>query len=293
MPELPEVQTTVSGLSAIIPGLVITNTWTDYRSDFYRGKDVIHNPIFFKQFKKSVIGKRISSVSRRAKNILIHLADNQGEMSGTILVHMKMTGHLLYGDYNREDPFNRFIHFTLTFSNNKTLELSDMRRFAKVTWIPATHFDTTTHLQGIGPEPLEDTFTYTLFKNRLHKKPNGKIKTVLMDQTVIAGIGNIYSDEMLWRAGIHPERQVESIGEIQLKKLFHAMKEVLNKGIDFGGDSMSDYRNIDGNRGKFQEQHCAYRRTGKKCDKKGCAGTIQRKMVGGRSAHFCDTHQQR
>ena len=113
-----------------------------------------------------------------------------------------------------------------------------------------------------------------------------------MDQSVIAGVGNIYSDEALWRAGIHPEERVRDIDEAKLKSLYTATIEVLKKGIDFGGDSMSDYRNIDGERGEFQEKHEAYRRTGKPCMKRGCSGTIQRKIVGGRSAHFCSVHQR-
>ncbi len=117
-----------------------------------------------------------------------------------------------------------------------------------------------------------------------------------MDQSIISGVGNIYSDEALWRAGIHPEERVKNISDELLKKLYTATQAVLEKGIDFGGDSMSDYRNIDGERGKFQEQHQAYRKTGKPClkkiDGKICTGIIQRKVVGGRSAHFCTVHQR-
>ena len=113
-----------------------------------------------------------------------------------------------------------------------------------------------------------------------------------MDQTILAGMGNIYSDEILWRVGINPEKKISSIKEADFKKMFKAMRETLTKGIDFGGDSMSDYRNIYGEKGKFQLHHEAYRRTGEKCRKKGCKGIILRKMVGGRSAHFCSVHQK-
>ena len=113
-----------------------------------------------------------------------------------------------------------------------------------------------------------------------------------MDQAIIAGIGNIYSDEILWRAGIHPERKVSKVAESELKLMFKAIKETLTKGIDFGGDSMSDYRNIEGLPGKFQMHHETYRRTGERCRKKNCKGIIQRKMINGRSAHFCSIHQR-
>ena len=113
-----------------------------------------------------------------------------------------------------------------------------------------------------------------------------------MDQSIISGIGNIYSDEILWRAGVHPLSNPIAIPEKNLKLMFKATKEILNKGIDFGGDSMSDYRNIEGLPGKFQSKHEAYRRTGKPCRKKGCKGIILRKVIGGRSAHFCSVHQE-
>ncbi len=275
MPELPEVQTTASGLDGVVRGLSIIDVWTDYNSPLF--KESIKNPRYFAAFRKKVKGKTILHVSRRAKNVLINLSDNL-----TILVHMKMTGHLMYGDYDRTDPFNRFIHFILYLSNGKNIELSDMRKFAKVVVVP-TDSD---HLAGLGPEPLEKEFTFKIFKERIHLRPKWKIKPTLMDQTVIAGIGNIYADESLWRAGIHPEEIVSKIPDKKLKELYIAIQKT------FGGDSMSDYRNIHGKPGKFQEKHQAYRKHGKKCGKKGCKGFITRKVVAGRGTHFCSVHQK-
>jgi formamidopyrimidine-DNA glycosylase len=286
MPELPEVQTTVNGLNRHIRGLKIVDVWTDYNSLFQKGKDSIKDPPYFKYFKKKVIGRKVKSASRLAKNVLISL-----DSSDVILVHMKMTGHLMYGDYDRADPLNRFIHLVFTFNNGKTLELSDMRKFAKITLIKEEDLEKTAHLEHIGPDPLDKSFTFTLFKERINSKLNGRIKNVLMDQGVIAGIGNIYSDEALWRTGLNPEERVKNIPNPLLKKLYSDIKAVLKKGIDFGGDSMSDYRNIEGKRGRFQGQHKAYRKTGERCSKHGCGGIILRKVVGGRSAHFCSVHQ--
>jgi formamidopyrimidine-DNA glycosylase len=206
---------------------------------------------------------------------------------------MKMTGHVMYGDYNRKDPYNRFIHVIFTLSNGKTMELCDSRKFAKVTLIKTDSMYETVHLKGVGPEPLEKEFTFGVFKNHLNKKPEAMIKALLLNQEIIAGIGNIYSDESLWRAGIHPESIVSSIKDKQLKELYDAIRSTLLKGIDFGGDSMSDYRNIDGNRGKFQEQHRAYRKTGSFCSKKGCKGKIVRIVVAGRGTHLCNIHQKK
>lgn len=307
MPELPEVTTTVKGLQKVLPGLIFTDVWTDLakkNQTIKQFKETIKNSAFFKSFKQKIIGVKIINVERRAKNILINIEGGQ-----TILIHLKMTGHLLYGKYifNKKenrwtpdekekkalfDPYNRFVHVVFSLSNGKHVAFCDSRKFGKVTVIKTSNLGTTLHLRDIGPEPLSKTFTFAEFTNRLLLKPNWKIKTVLMDQSVIAGIGNIYSDEMLWSAGIHPESIPLKIPKTVLLKLFNNMKEVLAKGIDFGGDSMSDYRNIDGVRGNFQHHHNVYQKKNTKCVKKNCKGVIMRKVINGRGAHFCDTHQK-
>lgn len=309
MPELPEVQTTVNGINHYTKGLSITDAWTDYFSINYKRKNHIKNKLFFTQFKKEIIDAKILKAERRAKNILIELSNGK-----TILIHMKMTGHVLYGKYHMQkkkdsnkrtteewvsidensalnDPFNRFIHLVLTLSNGKHLVLSDMRKFAKVTLLPTESLHDSLDLSGLGPEPLEKNFTAKILTERLKTKPKGKIKTVLMDQSVVSGIGNIYSDEILWASNIHPLSITSRLKPLNIRNIWKHTKIILNRGIDFGGDSMSDYRNLDGLPGEFQHKHNAYRRTGKKCTKKGCAGTIHRQMIGGRSAHFCPTHQ--
>ncbi len=288
MPELPEVETTTRGLRKTIVGLRIRSVWTDLNTKDKRQKEAIANPKYFSIFKKEVKNKKIISVERRAKNILINLSDGK-----TILAHMKMTGFFFYNP-----PKNaKFLHIIFTLNNGKKLALSDMRKFGKMTLLDTLVAHDSKHLNNIGPEPLDKNFTIVKFQERLEKKPNGKIKTVLMDQSIIAGIGNIYSDEILWRAGVHPERKVSTLlrqgytGQ-EIKLIFKAMKETLTKGIDFGGDSMSDYRNIHGLPGKFQLHHQAYRRTGKKCRKKNCKGVIVRKIINSRSSHFCSVHQK-
>src|SRR3989344_7599921 len=306
MPELPEVETTMRGLKRAVVGLVIKDVWSNLNTKDKRQKESVANTKFFTIFRKKIRNRKILSVERRAKNILINISGGY-----TILVHLKMTGHLLYGKYkflkkeNRwipdeqgplHDPFNRFVHVVFTFSNGKHLSFSDMRKFGKITLLNTKVAHNTKHLNNIGPEPLEKQFTLEKFKECMRpasaKATGGRrIKTVLMDQGVIAGIGNIYSDEILWRASVHPERKVSEVKENEFKLIFKAIKETLAKGIAFGGDSMSDYRNIHGLPGKFQLHHEAYRRTGEKCRKKGCSGKIMRKIVNGRSAHFCSKHQ--
>ncbi len=298
MPELPEVETTANILNKKLKGLSITNVWTDYDSKFYSGKNEIKNKKYFPEFKKQVLGNKIISAGRRAKNVLIHLSGNK-----TILVHMKMTGHLMYGAYKFEkgkwiapkgplsDPYNRFVHLAFTLSDGKYLVLSDTRKFAKVFAFDTDKINEETDLKKLGPEPLEKDFTYKVFKERIYKKPKGKIKTVLMEQELIAGIGNIYSDEALFLSGIHPTAHVEKIKEENLKKLYKSILAVLKKSISVGGDSMSDYRNPFGERGGYHKIQHVYGREGEKCHIKGCDGIIKRIKVGGRSAHFCDCHQ--
>ena len=122
-------------------------------------------------------------------------------------------------------------------------------------------------------------FNWKILKKIISRKPNGKIKTVLMDHSVVAGIGNIYSDEILWASRINPERKVSSLTDSDIKEIFKWVKKLLVKGIDFGGDSMSDYRNPLAEKGDFQNHHNVYRRTGKPCLRKGCSGKIVRKIV--------------
>jgi len=299
MPELPEAQTTASILNKKIKGLRILDVWTDYNSAFNRGKNNIKDKSYFPYFKKEVLNKEVLNVTRRAKNVLINVSQDK-----TILVHMKMTGHLLYGKYKFEngkwlppkgsslsDPYNRFIHLAFGLSNKNTLVLSDARKFAKVFVFDTDRINKIPDLEKLGPEPLEKSFTYKVFKERLYKKPKGKIKTVIMYQTIIAGIGNIYSDEALWYSSIYPAMRVKDISEEKLKLLYKNIVKILKESIKVGGDSMSDYRNPLGEKGGYQKLHKVYRRIGEKCKMKGCKGIIRRIKVGGRSAHFCDVHQ--
>ncbi len=323
MPELPEVTTTVKGLEIVLPGLKILDIWTDLakKNPIKQFKGTVKDAEFFKYFKKEVTGAKVLGVERRAKNILINLSPTpsaqkihlghspSGRGRNTILIHLKMTGHIIYGKYVYDkkknkwephknerkalhDPYNRFIHVVFSLSNKKQFVFCDSRKFGKVTLLPTATAHETVHLKNIGPEPLLSGFTFPKFKAQLLKKLNWSIKTVLMDQTIIAGIGNIYSDEMLWLADIHPESKPVKIPEKLLRVLYASMKKVLNKGIDFGGDSMSDYRDINGERGKFQNHHNVYRKAKERCGKKGCMGVIIRKVINGRSAHFCNKHQK-
>lgn len=285
----------------MLPGLSITDIWSDMWSESKLARNTIKDKTYFSYFKKYTLDQKVLRVRRRAKHILIDL-----ENGFTIILHMKMTGHIMYGTYKQNetyngkewpwipvtkdspllDPYNRHIHVVFTLSNKHHMVFCDSRKFGTIVVekTDTLHLERLSHL---GPEPLEASFTLSLFKARLMKSPARAIKTVLMDQSIIAGIGNIYSDEMLHRAHILPTRTAKNLTVSEFSLLFKAMKEVLLKGIDFGGDSTSDYRNIKGERGAFHSNHLVYLRTKEKCYTKNCKGVIQKKTIGGRSAHFC------
>lgn len=305
MPELPEVHTTATILNKLTKGRTIKSVWTDYDSLYFYGKENIKDPKYFKKFSREIRGKKIKKVWRRAKNVLIDIGGDK-----TIFIHMKMTGQLLYGKYKRtrgadadfgwqaadeksplRDPYSRFIHLVFELDNDQHIAFSDMRKFGTVKLISDKKAYSKEFAQ-IGPEPLEDSFDFKKFKEVLSKKPNGYIKTVLMDPTVVVGIGNIYSDEILFASKIKPDRKVSSLSDAELRLILKNTKKILSKGIDFGGDSMSDYRNPYGKKGEFQLHHQVYQRKNEKCLRRGCDGTIARKVINGRSAHYCPECQK-
>ncbi len=269
MPELPEVETTVSELRDKILGRKILKVWTDFEKMF--------KPNFL-EFEKGVIGRTIKEISRRGKNIIIELDSGK-----YILVHQKLTGSLLYGAKTEES----YIHLILNLDKGE-LALSDLRKFAKVAFIP--DLENYPDYKNLGPEPLNREFTSEKFKEIL-KKSKGKIKKVLMDQDKIAGIGNIYSDEILFEAKISPLRETQKIKAKEIKILYLAIKKILEKAIKAKGTSVSDYRRPSGEKGGFEKFLKAYQREGESCPRH-CGGKIQRLKFNGRSAHFCPKCQK-
>ena len=307
MPELPEVHTTVESLKKTVVGLTIKDVWSEYDSDHYKGKNNIKDRKYFKKFKKAVRNKKINNVERKGKHVLIHLSDNL-----TVLTHMKMTGHYLYGRYKkttarekrdlwsnwtaiekgplRDDPFNRFIKLVFVLSNDNCLTLSDMRKFATV-FLYRTD-NPPKELTDLGADPLDKDFTFKKFLDLLPYRSVRPIKQVLLDQSIISGIGNIYSDEILWHSDVHPQNLTGALPRSSLYKIYSSMKIILREGISLEGDSMSDYRLPNGEKGSYQHNHKVYRKNGQLCSRRGCKGKIQKMTIGGRSAHFCNKHQK-
>jgi formamidopyrimidine-DNA glycosylase len=283
MPELPEVHTTIEGLKGVIIGKTIKEVWSDfYIGTAHRERQTIKNKKYFNKFRKLAKGSKIKSLERRGKNILINLDNGY-----TIIVHMKMTGCLMY----KKDKKEKYTHLVFTFLSNDYLLLSDMRKFASVTISKTNELHLHEGLAKLGPNPLDPKFNSQKLFEIIRLKRQTPIKSALLDQTAIAGIGNIYSDEILWKTGVHPLSRADKIPAKKFNEIFKAMQKILRFSIKHGGDSKSDYRNAFGGKGHFQNFHKAYGRKGSKCPKPKCLGIIQRTVVGGRSAYFCPKHQ--
>jgi formamidopyrimidine-DNA glycosylase len=289
MPELPEVQTTVDGLRKKVLQRAFIDVWSDW------GK-IVKKPNF-SNFKKDIEGKKIVDITRRGKNIIFELSGGY-----SLLVHQKMTGHFLLGIWKIIDnkvilpkagplseKINTFLHLIFFLDDGSMMGLSDVRKFAKIELWKKEELENSEYFKNIGPDPLDKGMNYKIFRNIISKK-KGAIKKILMDQSLISGVGNIYSDEALWRARIHPLRTVSSLTDNDFQAIYKSIVFVLNKGIELGGESFSDYRNTEGERGNFDIERKVYRREGEKCSI--CNATIKRIKIGGRSAHFCPNCQQ-
>ena len=291
MPELPEVETIVRDLNKTGAHKLLCarfiNVWTNFPK-------TIKEPESFEQFKNKIKGKEIQKIWRKGKNIIFSLSE-----SYFLLIHQKLTGHLLFGRWEfREgewvapagplaEKVNSYIHLLFTLDSGQMLALSDLRKFAKVKLLDNEKLKK--EISFLGPEPLEKDFAFEKFRRSLEKR-KGKIKQVLMNQEIIAGIGNIYSDEILWRAKVHPFKDVSKLTRKELENIYKSMREILAKAIKLGGESISDFRKISGERGYFDKERRVYRREGEKCSR--CGTIIKRIKLAGRSAHFCPRCQK-
>ena len=291
MPELPEVETIVRDLNKKVIGLKFLDFWTDWPKSVKTHK--------LTDFAREIKGKKILRARRRAKYILMDLSGGQ-----TLIIHQKISGHLLYGKWKmmdgkpvadvegpiKSDPYNRFVRHIFYLSNGFMLGFSDVRRFGKIFLGDTEKIENINEIGKLGPEPLGEKLTFEKFKDIISRK-KGLIKRVLMDPFTIAGIGNIYADEILWYAGVSPLRKSDKLKYSELKAIYKSAHLVLEKAIKAKGDSEQDYRTLDGEFGGYQKLQKAYQQTGKKCQKKD-GGVIKRVAINNRSAHFCPVHQK-
>jgi len=296
MPELPEVEIIKRGLSEKIIGKGIADV--DVRVvKMFQGK------------KEDIVGAKISKIKRRAKMLLIGLSNDK-----TMLIHLKMTGQLVYrqvkseklkvksGGQNTEfrggHPQkgylgklpNKFTHVIFTFKDGGVLYFNDLRKFGYIKVYDADEIEDLKVLKELGPEPFTEELTVEYLMRICAKRPRVKIKQILMDQTVISGIGNIYADESLFCAGISPLRLSKDVKRSEFKKIIECVKKVLKKGLKYGGSSENTFVNVGGEQGQMQNHFQVYRQTGKPCPK--CGGKIVRIVITGRGTHYCPKCQQ-
>lgn len=274
MPELPEVETIRRSLEEKIKGKTMLGVDV-FLDKMLKGL----NPA---EFGENLKGRKITGIDRRGKYLIIHL-------SGGLLmvIHLRMTGQLLYCSADQEKA--KHTHVVFYLNDLGQLRFVDQRQFGKVYLVKAKDLDNISGLKTLGVEPLSDAFTRELFKKGLRNR-RVKIKPLLLDQTFVAGIGNIYADEALFRARINPERVAAALSPRESSQLYRAIKEVLIEGINNHGTSIKDYKDADGNKGSNQDNLRVYGRTELPCVK--CGTHIQRKVISGRSSHFCSKCQK-
>lgn len=292
MPELPEVQTIVDDLNKKLKGDKIVSFWSDWEKTIKNMRVA--------DFKKGIVGRKILKARRIGKNMFIDLSGGK-----TLYIHLKMTGHLLVkspeskSEKNKHNYFgdrvNQYIHHIWKIKDKngkkeKTLEFSDLRKFGKIVLVDTDEINNLPEIKSLGMDAMDGSFTLKKFEEILDKKKNGKIGLILMDQSLIAGIGNIYRSEILFESGIDPRREVSGLKKGEIKKIFDNIKKVLKKAIKMRGTSDSDYRDTSGAPGKFHKVLKVYRRSGKKCKK--CANIIKRDKMGQRSFFYCPVCQK-
>ena len=279
MPELPEVETVVRGLREVLPGRRVMQVRLSGKTDF------IDDPA---AIERDLPGKCITAVRRFGKYILLDLSpgangsaapDNQsGAAPQSLLVHLGMTGRLRV--LAAAQPVDPHTHVFFVLDDGRELRYTDIRRFGRMGIVTTDHRES--ELGKLGVDPLEATAKE--FGDALHTR-RAPIKSALLNQSALRGIGNIYADESLWRAKIHPLRLASGLSEKELRALYRAAQHVLQEAIRLKGSSVSNYVDAEGRPGKMQQRHRAYQRQGEKCAR--CGSLIRRIVVAGRSTHFC------
>lgn len=287
MPELPEVETIRIGLARLLPRKTIAKA------------DCIDSPKSFPNDAATVqeflLGAKITQVRRRAKVLLIDLQTDY-----TLVIHLKMTGQLVYrgeqvfGAGHPNDSLigklpDKSTRVAVTFTDGAHLYFNDQRKFGWVKLFPTLEVPNIDFMQKVGPEPLEDSFTPAEFIPRIRRRNNTTIKAAILDQTVLAGVGNIYADESLWASKLHPSTRVKDVSDTLLAELLANIKSVMNLSIAHGGSTDKNYVDAEGKKGSYLTFANVFRREGKACPR--CGTIIAKIRVVGRGTHICQTCQ--
>lgn len=281
MPELPEVETICAGLRKQIVGRRIEQV-------------VVRRPdLRFPlpaDFAERLRGRQVSEVGRRAKYVLVRTDDGQ-----VLVMHMGMSGRLRFWQPGEDDPTpaepGPHDHIVFSVGNGATLTFQDPRRFGYMTIVREAELDTHPFFSGLGPEPLSAEFDADYLSRALANKKT-PIKSALLDQHVVAGLGNIYVCEALFEAGISPRRQAYTVRGKRAERLVPVIKDVLRRAIAAGGSTLRDYAHIDGELGYFQHDFAVYDREGLSCGRPGCDCVIKRITQSGRSTFYCGRAQR-
>lgn len=268
MPELPEVETIRRQLSEEIVGLTIAG------AAIYLNKVIKEPPP--ESFLREIRGRQITGIARRGKYLLFDLSGGY-----LMVIHLRMSGQLVYESETAPQP--RHTHLILHLERGR-LRLTDLRQFGRVWLLPAEKSARMAQLTKLGPEPLTAEFTETYFIQRL-KSSRRQVKPVLLDQKVVAGIGNIYADEALHLAGLHPGRYSDGLSVKEAKELYRAVKEVLREGILHRGTSIQHYVDAVGRHGSHQDFLRVHNRAGQPCPR--CGTAVVKVKLGGRGTYFC------
>lgn len=287
MPELPEVETVRRGLSELIISRQIKSVEHDTPKSFPNAEADVN------QF---MIGSTITAVRRRAKVLLIDLSTEY-----TLVIHLKMTGQLVFRSTNAvfgaghpndsligELP-DRSTRVAISFEDGSTLFFNDQRKFGWMKLLPTIEVPNIDFMKKVGPEPLEADFSADEFAARFKRRAKTSIKAALLDQTVVAGVGNIYADESLWGAKIHPKRLVNTITPQEFELLYTELRAVMNLAIEKGGSTDKNYVNAEGKRGSYMDFARVFRREGKPCPR--CGTEIIKFKAAGRGTHICPSCQ--
>ena len=277
MPELPEVETVVRGLASRMTGRRIAKLdlhRSDLRWPLPRG------------LRRKVEGRRIEAVRRRAKYILIHLEDG-----GVLLLHLGMSGRLTVVNAEDGSPPERHDHVVFTLDDETRIRFNDQRRFGVLDYLRAEMLEKHRLLRELGPEPLDPGFTGETLASALRGKRT-PLKTALLDQQIVAGLGNIYVSEVLYQAGLSPRRLARTVTPERAQRLVRAIRDVLGRAIAAGGSSLRNYVQASGELGYFQHQWAVYGREGEPCPGCDCGGGIRRIVQSNRSTFYCAKRQR-
>lgn len=275
MPELPEVETVRRSLLPVVLNKRIESV------EVYT-KRVLQNRLD-QEFKELLEGRSFRDLRRRGKYLIFSLEDDL-----ELVAHLRMTGRLIYYS-NADIPLAKHTSAVFHFASGDELRFEDVRKFGTLDLVPAGSYETIKGLDTLGLEPLDEEFTLDHFASLLQGKKT-KIKALLLDQTKVAGLGNIYVDESLFQAGIHPERSADSLTPEETDLLHKAIKEVLKSAIAHQGTTFRDYRTGFGQEGSFQNRLQIYGKKGENCPR--CGVKLEHKKVAGRTSHFCPACQR-